>query len=658
VSIPLDVPLRPSIGNVEGVFVRFVLAIAAFVVAAAMIVLGIAQRTVFLPPSTVAAEGTVDGGLPYTLVSGAVLNAREGSQTVTATGSDTVFVAYGRTSDVMAWLGTSEYAELSVDEESGALTTTLRGGENPEDPAEATPAPTDTPAATDTPAPTETPAPDESGEGGADETAPADADEAAEAGTDDEAADAVRDPRGSDLWLSEYEEDQAVIAPISVPEDVSVLIASDGEQAAPPTVRLSWPVSNATPWAGPLIAGGILLLIVGLVLYLLGLNNLRKSRGPRRKGITAGPGLEKTAKPPRRRKRRAPRARASLCAAVPMILVSGLLLSGCSANYWPDLSSADATPEPTDSAAIVPDPAEDAAAPAVTAAQLERIITRISAVATEADADRNSELAGTRFTGAALLERESNYTTRGKVTDYPAPRAIPSSPVLLSLPQATDVWPRSVFTVVGDQEDTETPLIAMMLQQEDPRANYKVAYAVALEPNATIPESAPASIGAAFIPPDSPLMLVTPADLAGQYSDLVEKGAESEFAPSFAETDPFRDLIAADRKAKTDGLEETASIEFASAAGSTDPLGLSTISSGAIVAVSIQEKETAKPTEKGAVVKLKGAIAALVGVDETAKGSEATYADQLLFYVPPADSTDQVVLLGFSQSLISAKELP
>jgi hypothetical protein len=652
VSIPLVVPLRPSIGNVEGVFVRFVLAIAAFVVAAAMIVLGIAQRTVFLPPSTVAAEGTVDGGLPYTLVSGAVLNARDGSQTVTATGSDTVFVAYGRTSDVMAWLGTSEYAELSVDEETGALTTTLRGGENPEDPAEATPAPTDTPAAT------ETPAPDDAGEGAENEDASADADEAAEAGTDDEATDAIRDPRGSDLWLSEYEEDQAVIAPISVPDDVSVLIASDGEQAAPPTVRLSWPVSNATPWAGPLIAGGILLLIVGLVLYLLGLNNLRKSRGPRRKGITAGPGLEKTAKPPRRRKRRAPRTRASLQAAVPMILVSGLLLSGCSANYWPDLSSADATPEPTDSAAIVPDPTEAAAAPAVTAAQLERIITRISAVATEADADRNSELAATRFTGAALLERESNYMTRGKVSDYPAPRTIPSSPVLLSLPQATDVWPRSVFTVVGDQENTETPLIAMMLQQEDPRANYKVAYAVALEPNATIPESAPASIGAAFIPPDSPLMLVTPADLAAQYSDLVENGAESEYAASFAETDPFRDLIAADRKAKTDGLEETASIEFASSAGSTDPLGLSTISSGAIVAVSIQEKETAKPTEKGAVVKLKGAIAALVGVDETAKGSEATYADQLLFYVPPADSTDQVVLLGFSQSLISAKELP
>ncbi|RWZ61164.1 glycosyl transferase [Labedella populi] len=620
---------------------RFVLAIAAFVVAAAMIVLGIAQRTVFLPPSTVAAEGTVEGGLPYTLVSGAVLNSRDGSQTVTVTGSDAVFVAYGRTSDVMAWLGDSEYAELSVDEETGNLTTTLRGGEQAEDTG-ATPTPTPTGSAD--------PAGPETAEG-----EDAEADE--EARADETPIETIRDPRGSDLWLSEYSEEQAVIAPISVPEDVSVLIASNGEEAAPDTVRLSWPVSNATPWAGPLIAGGILLLVVGLVLYLLGLNHLRKSRGPRRKGITAGPGLEQTAKPPRRRRRVRSRARSTMRATVPMLLVSGLLLSGCSASYWPDLSASEETPEPTDSVAVLPETTDEVAAPAVTVPQLERIISRISAVATEADADRNSELAATRFSGAALQERQSNYTIRGKVSDYGAPRAIPSSPLLLSLPQATDVWPRTVFTVVGDQEDTETPLIALMLRQETPRSNYTVDYAVSLEPNATIPESAPASVGAAFIPPDSPLMLVAPNNLATSYSDLIAAGAESEYAPLFAESDPFREIIASDRAAKDEGLEETATIEFSTAPGETDPLGLATISSGAIVAVSIEETETAKPVESGAVVKPTGAIAALVGLEETAKGTTATYADQLLFYVPPADSTDTVVLLGFSQALISAKEL-
>jgi hypothetical protein len=634
-------PFRPFPGNVEGVFVRFVLAIAAFVVAAAMIVLGIAQRTIFLPPSTVASEGTVEGGLPYTLVSGAVLNSREGSQTVTATGSETVFVAYGRTADVMAWLGDSAYAELSVDEETGELVTTLRGADEDEAGETPSPAPTDTASPVDPdggePAPTE-------GEG---------------APEGEPAAEETVDPRGSDLWLSEYEEEQAVIAPISVPDDVSVLIASDGQAAAPATVRLSWPVSNATPWAGPLIAGGILLLVVGLVLYLLGLNHLRKSRGPRRKGITAGPGLEQTAKPPRRRRRpRSVRARSSVRIGVPVVLSTALLLSGCSASYWPQFGGAAETPDPTDSAAVVPDTDEDVAAASVTVPQLERIISRISEVATEADADRNSELAATRFSGAALSERQANYTIRGKVTDYAPPRAIPSSPLLLSLPQATDVWPRTVFTVVGDQEDTATPLVALMLRQETPRSNFTVEYSVALEPNATIPESAPASVGAAFIPPDSPLMLVAPADLAAAYADVVSRGAESESAALFAETDPFRDIIASDRSTKQEALPETASIEFVTEAGATDPLGLATISSGAIVAVSLTERETVKPTETGAVVKLQGAVSALVGLTETAKGADVQYADQLLFSVPAADSTDPVVLLGFSQALISAKELP
>ena len=84
---------------------RFVLAILAFVVAATMIVLGIAQRTVFLGPSTYAVETTVKGDLPYTVVGGDVLVSEVGQQTLTVSGSDSVFLSYGRTADVAAWLG-------------------------------------------------------------------------------------------------------------------------------------------------------------------------------------------------------------------------------------------------------------------------------------------------------------------------------------------------------------------------------------------------------------------------------------------------------------------------------------------------------------------------------------------------------------------------
>ena len=80
-----------------------------------------------------------------------------------------------------------------------------------------------------------------------------------------------------------------------------------------------------------------------------------------------------------------------------------------------------------------------------------------------------------------------------------------------------------------------------------------------------------------------------------------------------------------------------------------------------IVAVSLEETETVKPVDAAATVSPgEGAVAskALSGLTATAKGFKNTYADQLLFHVPAAGSSDKIVLLGFAQGLISSTELP
>src|SRR6185437_13388707 len=89
----------------EGEFVRFLIAILAFIAAAVLIGLGIAQRTVWIPPANVVTATVVKGGEPYTVIDGSVLRARPGQQTLTVSGSSSPFVAYGRTADVLAWLG-------------------------------------------------------------------------------------------------------------------------------------------------------------------------------------------------------------------------------------------------------------------------------------------------------------------------------------------------------------------------------------------------------------------------------------------------------------------------------------------------------------------------------------------------------------------------
>ncbi|AWB86716.1 hypothetical protein [Mycetocola zhujimingii] len=608
---------------------RFVLAILAFVVAATMIVLGIAQRTVFLGPSTYGIETSVDSELPYTVIDGDVLVSEEGQQSLTVSGSDTVFVSYGRTADVLAWLGGASYNELTLDEESGELVDAV-----------VEPEPADTPQEQD-------------GELTPDQVT---------------AQMELDDPRGSDLWLAEHSEEGAVVTTINVPEDISVLIASNGTDPAPSNVEISWPLDNATPWAGPLIAGGILLLIAGLVLYLLGINHMRKSRGPRRKGITAGPGMEKMPKVPKPsryksdkrhgsapRRQRAPKR--TMVALIPVALVSSLALSGCSAGYWPDLSS-DSTPSATPTEEIELE-AEDQPAPAVTTPQLERITARISTTATEADETLNADLAATRFVGPALDERKANYLIRAKIPEYASAPSIPSSPGGLTLPQATDTWPRTVMTVVQDEENPTAAPTAVVLVQASPRENYHVEYAVRLEPQAEIPEVAPATIGAAQLPPDSAFLLLPPNKLAAAYADVITNGDNSEFTSLFSgDADTLRGVIAADREAKKAALPTTASIEFSVAAGSAPALALATNDSGALVSVNIAENEVVKPLEVGAKIKTTGAVSALSGITETEKGVQSTYGDQLLFYVPPAGSTDQIRLLGFSQSLTAAVQLP
>ena len=64
-----------------------------------------------------------------------------------------------------------------------------------------------------------------------------------------------------------------------------MLVASDGTAPAPSDLTVSWPLDTSTPWAGPLIAGGGILMLVGVLLYVLGIRHARRSRGPRRKGL-------------------------------------------------------------------------------------------------------------------------------------------------------------------------------------------------------------------------------------------------------------------------------------------------------------------------------------------------------------------------------------
>ena len=581
---------------------RFVLAIVLFAVAFVSMGLGIAQRTFLAGPSKVTESAVVDSTAPFTIIDGSTLNAHDGTQSLSVSGTDGVFVAYGRTVDVMAWVGDAGYTELST----------------PTD-AESTEFETDTVRGTETEVP---------------------------------------NPAGSDLWIQEFTSESQLTRKLNVPNDISVIIASDGTLPAPTNIAVTWPIDNSTPWSGPLLLGGVAALLAGIIALLWALVHARRVRGPRRKT----PKMPKNPKPPRlkpapqRRAIEAPdkvgsHGRRRLFVALASLSVGAVALTGCSTPG--DASSS----SPSPSASSVGDDAE-LESPAVTGPQVKRILTRVSETLIAADEAKDATAAATRLEGPALELRAANYVIRTNDAAIAAPAAIPTGSVDVLLPEQNDEWPRAVFAVVTDTNNPTAAPTAVLLTQESPRANYKVHYTMSLDHD--LPKVAPSSIGATRLQNDSKLLLVEPQQLALQYGDVLLKGKDSEFFDVFEfEGDNIQAALGPEYKAARNAeLQPSAVAEFSDVAGPGSVVAFATNDSGALVAVDLRENENRRPVEAGAAITSQGEVKALSGKAQSTRGFATSFALQILFYVPPVTAPDQKVkVLGFSQGLVSAAEI-
>ena len=603
---------------------RFVVAIVAFVLAAAAIGLGVAQRTILAGPASVSST-VVTGDAPLTVIDASTLNANAGTQGIEVEGDGDLVLAYGRTADVLAWVGESSYNEIGWDAESGELTSRLVAGSEP--------------------------------------------------------AEEVPSPVGSDLWLREFTGTDVLTRRLNAPEGISVIIAvapagtvaeTTAEEAAPAdesgetapedaaadplTVGITWPLDNSAPFSGPLIIGGIVLLLGGLGAFLWALVHARGRRGPRR----STPKLPKRPKPPRLKPTKEPKTatgpvpqleaaarprggRRRSFVATGALLAGALVLAGCTT----------VTDQPTPLASETP--GFDTPPVVVTKGQLASILVDVAATVADADAAGDAAIAGQRLTGAALDLRTANYTIRAADSAYGALPAVPDETLEVALPQQSESWPRAVFAVVKPESGAA---VGMMLSQESPRENYKVAYLVTLV--ADIPDVPPTELGTALLPPSNNLALVEPEALAAAYGDVLVNDEASESADLFqAEGDSLRELIGKPYKDRRSAeLPTSATIEFTSAPGDDPVYAFTTNDTGQIVAVSLDDIETVRPVEAGAAVNPSGQVKALSGKAQSTRGIVATYGVQLLFYVPPVSEEDgKVVLLGYAHGLVAAAEV-
>lgn len=588
---------------------RFFLAIGTFAVAMVLLVTGLSFK-VFSGPHTTS-EGiklAKQDGVAYVVVDPSVITAKPGVQTVEASGGGVNFVAYGRTIDVFSWIGDSPYLHVTRDKSSGKIAVeTIR--------------------ASTTEAVTE---------------------------------QSVVNPFGSDMWLDQSMSTKSpAILQMTLPTSMSVIIAGDGSSTVPDNMTIFWPLPQPTfLWMGDdqlLMIGGII-AVVGIVIYLWALSAHRRQQGPRRK--TPRPPKPRKIKrsrhdgisAPRTRGRRAATRRLSQLAVPVVVAVVGL--SACSSPYESGFTQPTPTPTVTAPTGV------DLPPVAVTQSQLDVILSNIRLAANDADKNLDGNVAEQRFSGPALDSRRSNYAIRKADTSLGSIVAIPTTPVALFLPEATTEWPRYLLAVFQPQRQPpatpkdgqgETPTIALILQQASPRENYKVTYQVNLQPNQEVPEVAMANTGTVEIPADSKLLILPPNQVAAAYADVLMRGDDSQFAPLFNKNmDTLREAIATERAQQN---ADNVVVSYSDQAGNGPPVAMATVSSGALVAVTVDEIGSYEP-QGGRSLKLTGALKALAGIELSPKPVDATYQFQILFYVPPLGSDEQIQVLGYTENLV------
>lgn len=661
---------------------RFVWAVAAFVLAAVLIGAGIAQRTIFQGPPSQQTQIEIADGAPFVLIDGAVLRSHPGAQTLLVRGKGEIFAAYGRDADMQAWLADSDYNHVTVADDGSVVVERI---DAPEPEAADEPQTTDEPEATDEP-----PATDEQDSGTA---------------TNDPAV-ISRNPVGSDLWLDSFRDEDALIADnMQLPEGVSVLVSYDGDADAPDDITVSWPLDNSTPWAGPLMTAGGIMLFIGLVLYVLAIRHQRRGRGPRRKGpgplpvtqpidIAELPPAERAAigaasddapdqdgaaapaSDPEHSADGAPAAdpdagsgratmstrrpaRRRLVLALPALTITAVLATGCSPDSWPQFGEGSPSPSPSPTV-IAPDNQKP---PAVTEAQANRIVQEISSTLADADAAVDIELAKTRLAGPALAARTTDYALRAAIPESPVPAEIPTDRIEIVLPEATDRWPRTVLALTKSASDDTIPPVILTMTQQDPWSNYRVSNMAEMSADAVFPEVAATWLGTSLVPADSAFLSVAPGELAAAFADVVDA---REASPYFGEFDELSLALAQSivdsRQAVVqtladNGAAETSTATFDLIPSEDAPIAMTTLNAGAIVAVSLHDIETIAPTSADAVIRFgdNAQAKALTGATESAKGVETTYEFQLFFAVPTQGSTEQIKLLGVRQDLLSVK---
>ncbi len=315
-----------------------------------------------------------------------------------------------------------------------------------------------------------------------------------------------------------------------------------------------------------------------------------------------------------------------------------------------------------------PDPQPEAPAtmPVLDEPRIERILTDLDAVITAADEEGDAELLAPRVEDPALRIRAAEYRLAAATADGEnayTPRTLITSPQAEVVSVSAD-WPRTMMVVTEIADGANVPLL-LTLEQADPRSPYKLHHWVRLLPGTQMPPTAVPATGSEQVPADASGFLVPPADVVGQYADILTKGEDSDYAGTFAlEDDEFYTLFR-DEAENLDVVDEAGTFSHSTSATDAPVIALATEDGGYIVVGEMTTEQKFTKTISGSEITIPSPhIEALDPEDGSLVYLEdsliASFRTMVAMYVPAEGTEDgQVTVLGAERVLADvSRECP
>ena len=140
---------------------------------------------------------------------------------------------------------------------------------------------------------------------------------------------------------------------------------------------------------------------------------------------------------------------------------------------------------------------------------------------------------------------------------------------------------------------------------------------------------------------------------------MINNGAESVHSGEFALINDtlYSAIGPAAQQLRQESFGETVSVEWETSPTDRDIVAFSTANGGAIVLGTLSEIETVSPRQSGATINSSTAVRALTSVSQSSRGFDVESHIQTLWYVPPVGSEEGIRVLGFTYSLMGAREV-